>query len=251
MELSIVIPVYNEEKRLPNTLEKLFEYLKAHYKNSYEVIVADDGSTDRTVKVVQEFQQLNPELRLLQFPKNRGRGAAVRDAIFQAQGDFILETDGDGSVNEHAIIAFLDYFAEHPAVDMLIGSRTIEGARILTPQPALRVLLGYCFLFMAHVLFGWKLIDRVNGFKMFRRHVALDIFNNQYDNSFLAEGEIVFVAEKRGWQIKELPILWIDYKGSRVHPFRESWRSFWGMFAILMRHRKGLYAKKMKPTIVN
>lgn len=245
MELSIIIPVYNEEKRLPLTLEKIFEYLNIHYRGVYEVIIADDGSTDCTAKIVQEFQQRNPQLRLLQFPINRGRGAAVRDAVFEARGQFILETDGDGSTNEHAIIHFLDYFAKHPTVDMLIGSRTVEGARILTPQPLLRVMLGNCFLFVAHVLFGWKMIDRVNGFKMFRREVALDIFSNQYENGFLAEGEIVFVAEKRGWEIKELPILWTDYRGSRVNPFRESWRSFVGVFTILFRHQKGLYTKKI------
>lgn len=255
MELSIIIPVYNEEKRLPLTLERIFEYLNAHYKGVYEIIIADDGSTDRTAKIVQEFQRIHPQLRLLQFPVNRGRGAAVRDAVFEAKGQFILETDGDGSTNEHAIVYFLDYFNKHPSVDVLIGSRTIEGARILTPQPFLRVALGNCFLFIAHILFGWKMVDRVNGFKMFRRATAMDVFGNQYENSFLAEGEIVFVAEKRGWEIKELPILWTDYQGSRVHPFRESWRSFIGVFKILWRHRKGLYTKniiakpKMSPKI--
>ena len=104
--------------------------------------------------------------------------------------------------------------------------------------------MGYCFLFMAHILFGWKLIDRVNGFKMFRRSAALDVFYNQFENSFLAEGEIVFVAEARGWKIHELPIQWTDYRGSRINPLRDSWQSFWGMFKILQRHRKGLYTVK-------
>lgn len=244
MELSIIVPVYNEENRLPRTLEQIFEYLAVNYHGLYEVIVADDGSQDRTVNIVEDYQKNKPQLRLLRFPKNRGRGAVVRDAVFEAKGQFILETDGDGSTNEHAIVSFLNFFANHPEVDVLIGSRTIEGARILTAQPLLRVILGYCFLFIAHILFGWKLIDRVNGFKMFRRHVALDVFKNQYENSFLAEGEIVFVAEKRGWTVKELPIQWTDYRGSRIHPFRDSWRSFLGMFKILERYRQGLYTKK-------
>lgn len=245
MELSIIIPVYNEEKRLSRALDRLFDYLGVNYHDSYEVIIANDGSLDGTVKIVEEYQKKYPQLRLLNFLKNRGRGAAVRDAIFEAQGDFILETDGDGSVKEEAIVNFLDFFSKHQEVDMLIGSRTIEGAQILTPQPLLRVFLGYGFLFFAHVLFGWKLIDRVNGFKMFRRQTAFDVFKNQYDNSFLAEGEIVFVAEKRGWTVKELPILWTDYRGSRVQPLRESGRCLWGMFKILRRYRHGLYTKEI------
>lgn len=245
MELSIIIPVYNEENRLPRTLDQIFDFMMANYQGLYEVIVADDGSQDRTVDIVEDLQKIKPQLRLLKFPKNRGRGAVVRDAVFEAKGQFILETDGDGSTNEHAIISFLNYFASHPEIDGLIGSRTIEGAKILTQQPLLRVMLGYCFLFMAHILFGWKLIDRVNGFKMFRRHVALDVFKNQYENNFLAEGEIVFVAEKRGWKIKELPIQWTDYRGSRIHPLRDSWYSFCGMFKILKRDRRGVYDKKV------
>ncbi len=244
MELSIIIPVYNEEKRLPRTLMQLFEYMKVNYTGVYEVIIVNDGSSDRTADIVKDFQNDHPQLCLLEFPINRGRGAAVRDAIFEAKGEFILETDGDGSTNEHAIGTFLDYFANHPQVDMLIGSRTIEGAQILTPQPLIRVILGYCFLFMAHILFGWQLVDRVNGFKMFRRSAALDVFYNQFENSFLAEGEIVFVAEARGWKIHELPIQWTDYRGSRINPLRDSWRSFWGMFKILQHYRKGLYTIK-------
>ncbi|MDO8499670.1 MAG: glycosyltransferase [bacterium] len=246
MELSIIIPVYNEENRLPRTLTQIFEYMSANYSGEYEVIIANDGSKDQTAAIVEESKKIHPQLRLINFPVNRGRGAAVRDTVFEAKGEFILETDGDGSTNEHAITAFLNYFANNPEVDMLIGSRTIEGAKILTPQPLLRVALGYCFLFMAHILFGWKLIDRVNGFKMFRRTAALDIFSNQYDNSFLAEGEIVFVAEARGWRVKELPIQWTDYRGSKINSLRDSWHSFFGMFTILQRHRQGLYTKNLK-----
>lgn len=244
MELSIIIPVYNEENRLPRTLTQIFEFMAANYSHEYEVIIANDGSKDQTVKIVEDYKKIHPQLRLLSFPTNRGRGAAVRDAIFESKGQFILETDGDGSTNEHAITSFLRYFHDHQEVDVLIGSRTIAGARILTPQPLLRVILGYCFLLMAHILFGWKLIDRVNGFKMFRRNVAFDIFSNQFDNSFLAEGEIVFVAEARGWAVKELPIQWTDYRGSRINPLRDSWRSFFGMFKILQRHHQGLYTTK-------
>jgi len=246
MDLSIIIPAYNEEDRLPLTLQRVFEYLSVHYKGTYEVIVADDGSTDRTAEIVKNHSKQYPQISLLQFTKNRGRGAALRDAIFKTNGEFILETDADGSVNEHAVLDFLKYFSKHPEVDMLTGSRTVEGSRILTPQSLLRKVFGYGFFFLAKIMFGWKFMDRINGFKMFRRETALDIFNHQYENSFFGEAEIVYIAETRGWKIRELPILWTDYKGSKVKPLKESWRSLLGMFRVLIRNRKGLYAKDIK-----
>lgn len=243
MELSVIIPTYNEAERLPATLHKLFDHLYAHYHGDYEVIVADDGSTDRTPQFVQEAIEQYARLRLLAFPRNRGRGAVVRDAVHSATGKFILEMDADGSVNEDAVTTFLKYFARHPEVDVLIGSRMMPGAKIVTPQPPLRVFFGYCFVVCAKLLFGWKFIDRVNGYKMFRREAAEDIFRHQYDNGFLAEAEIVYVAERRGWKVRELPIFWTDYRGSRVRPFREAWHSVGGMLKILQRDRQGRYAR--------
>ncbi len=244
MELSVIIPAYNEQERLPGTLKRLFDYFYVHYHGDYEVIVADDGSTDGTVAAVKQYAEMYPKLRLLSFPKNRGRGAVVRDAVFASNGKFVLETDADGSVGEEAIIDFLKYFASHPEVQVLIGSRNIKGARVLSPQPLHRIALGWGFVLLAHIMFGWRMIDRVNGFKMFRREAALDIFNHQFDNSFLAEAEIVYAGEKRGWKFQELPVNWTDYRGSQVRPLWESWRSIIGMFKILIRNKKGLYSQK-------
>ncbi|MDD5110178.1 MAG: glycosyltransferase family 2 protein [Patescibacteria group bacterium] len=244
MELSIIIPAYNEEVRLPATLRALFDHLYAHYHGDYEVIVADDGSTDGTAALVRQSQDAYPQLRLLPFPGNRGRGAAVRDAVFSAQGKFILQMDADGSTEMEAVTEFLKYLARHPEAHVLVGSRTVPGAKIVTPQPWLRVFLGYGFLFAAWLLYRWPWgIDRINGFKMFRREAAEDIYRHQFEDGFLAEVEVVFVADRRGWKVVELPIRWTDYRGSRVHPWRESWRSLSGMVKILGRNRKGLYAK--------
>lgn len=244
MELSVIIPAYNEQVRLPGTLKRLFDYFYVHYHGDYEVIVVNDGSTDETAHMVKQNAEIYPKLRLLDFPQNRGRGAVVRDAVFASSGKFILETDADGSVGEEAIIDFLKYFALHPEIHVLIGSRNIKGARVLSPQPTHRIALGWGFVLLAHIMFGWRMIDRVNGFKMFRRDAALDIFNHQFDNTFLGEAEIVYVAEKRGWKTQELPINWTDYRGSQVKPLREAWRSIIGMFKILARDKKGLYSKR-------
>lgn len=241
MELSIVIPAYNEEGRLPPTLQRIFVYLGEHYRGEYEVIVVDDGSQDRTVEVVRGLAEAHPQLRFIACPDNRGRGVVVREGVLAARGEYVLETDADGSVAEEAILRFLRYFREHHDVDMLTSSRTIQGAKVLVPQPWLRVALGWGFILFARIMFGWPLYDRINGFKMFPRNVARDIFSFTRESSFFGEAEVVYVAERRGWRVKELPISWSDNRDSRIRPLRESWRSFWGMFRVLVRDWRGMY----------
>lgn len=247
-KLSIIIPAYNEENRLPSTLDRLFHYMRENFSEAYEVIVANDGSRDRTVEIVQELMKSHPELRLMDFPKNRGRGAVVRDAMFSAAGTYILQTDADGSVGEEAVVRFVKYFDAHPEIHMLIGSRLAKGSKILTPQPLLRVALGYAFVILAMILFRWKFDDRVNGFKMFRRDAARDIYRNQYSDHYIAEAEVVYVAERRGWRVQELPIFWADFRDSKIKPLHDSYRSIKGMIGILINDWRGLYSKQMLET---
>lgn len=245
MDLTIIIPVYNEEKRLPPTLERVLNYMLKNYTGSYEILVMDDGSEDGTNKSVERFINKYPNVRLVGLGQNRGRGVAVRRGVGMANGDLILEMDADGSVDEEAIPRFVAYMNQHADVDMLIGSRNIAGARIVVAQPLMRRVLGYIFFTMAMVLFGWwDFRDRVNGFKMFRKRAAADIFAYQHETSFLAEAEIVYIAEHRGWKYELLPVEWRDSRDSRIRPFRESWRSFWGMFKIIKRGRQGVYGRK-------
>lgn len=245
MDLSIVIPAYNEENRLPPTLARALDFLHARYQNqnAFEIIVVDDGSKDETSKSVGVFTAKYPHVRLVLFKQNKGRGIAVRQGIETAQGDLILEMDADGSVDMEAIGRFVGYMNTHANISLLIGSRNIEGARIVQSQPILRVILGNIFFTLAWIMFGWDFRDRVNGFKMFRAHAARDIVAHQYETGFLAEAELVVIAEHRGWNYELLPVVWTDNRDSRIRPLRESWRSFWGMFAILKRVRQGVYKK--------
>lgn len=240
-ELSIVIPAYNEEKRLPPTLERIFSLLSSHHREKYEILVVDDGSRDATVSVVEDFVRTYPQIRLLRFPRNRGYGAAVREGVLSSNGDYVLAMDADGSANEEAIIRFLNFLRSNPRVGFAVGSRTIEGSQIVTQQPILRVVLGNAFLFFAKIFFGWPMEDRINGFKMFRREAAEDIFPYQYEDSVLGAAEVVYVAEQRGWKYELLPIRWTDYRGSKIQPLRDSWHSFWGVMKIAWRGRRGIY----------
>lgn len=241
LELSIVFPAFNEEKRFPPTLERVLAYLETHYRGEYEIVVVNDGSWDSTVQVVEEYRKQYPQIRLIGFSRNRGYGAAVREGVMSAKGEYILAMDSDGSVNEEAIIRFLTFLQANPNVGFAVGSRTIEGTKILTPQPLLRIFLGNGFLVFAKFLFGWPMEDRINGFKMFRRSAAKDIFPYQNVDSVLGAAEVVYVAERRGWKYQLLPILWTDYRGSKIRLLREPWRCFVGMLKILRRDRRGAY----------
>lgn len=243
MELSIIIPAYNEEKRLPPTLQKIFRHLEEHHYDDFELVVANDGSKDHTADIVREFAKKHPRLRVLDYGENRGRGAVCKAAIPEVGGYFILITEADGSTSEQSILPFARYLKEHADVDILVGSRDIEGARIVFPQPPFRIFLNKVFLLMAGVLFGWPMHDRVNGFKMFRREAALDVYPHQTETSFFAEAEIIYIAEDRGWKVRELPIVWADDRDSRVKPIRESLHAFLGMFKIFIRGKTGFYKK--------
>lgn len=244
MDLSIIIPAYNEQKRLPPTLKRVLDFLHGHYHGTFEIIVVDDGSEDETSQSVELFIHQYPYVRLVRLGRNQGRGIAVREGISLSEGDLILEMDADGSVNEEAIVRFLEYMDAHSDISMLIGSRNIEGSRILCRQPLLRRALAGVFFTLAWMMFNWDFKDRVNGFKMFRKSTANDIFRHQQEIGFLAEAELVVIAEHREWKYELLPVLWTDNRDSRIKPLRESWRSFWGMFAIFKRVRCGAYDKK-------
>lgn len=243
LDLSIIIPAYNEEKRLPPTLKRMLHNLET-FPGTYEIIVIDDGSRDNTSVVAKEFAAQHSNVSVVTNTINQGRGGVMRQGILSAPaGRYILDTDADGSTDDEAITRFYRYLESHKDIDMLIGSRTIKGAKILTQQPLLRVAMGYIFMALACIFFHWRFVDRVNGFKMIRKEAALDIFTHQYDNTFLAEAEIVYVAEKRDWHTQELPIFWTDNRDSRIKPWSESVRSFMGMFRILHNDWNGLYRK--------
>lgn len=240
-ELSIVIAAYNEERRLPKTLKRLFQFLQ-QAGVTYEVIIIDDGSRDRTRAVIEEIALVHPEVRLFSHFPNRGRGFSIKEGVLAARGGIILETDADLSVAPEAIMRGVGYFREHSEVDVIIGSRQLSESKILLPQPFLRAFLGYGFWYLARVLIGpWWITDFTLGFKMFRKDAAHDIFLHQFDNYYVAEAEIVYIAHKRGWKIQELPVTWTDHRDSRVHPFYDSIRSFKGVLQILWRSVRGRY----------
>ncbi len=246
LDLSIVVPAYNEEQRLLPTLERMVKNLRNTFPGTFEIIVLDDGSKDATSAVANQFALEHKEVSVITNKENHGRGFVMRQGVLGAKGRYILDTDADGSVADEAIPRFYEYIESHKDIDMLIGSRTIEGAKILVVQPPLRVLLAYIFMVLAWIMFRWRFIDRVNGFKFFRREVAHDVFAHLHENTFFGEAEVTYVTDRRGWCVKELPVLWSDHRDSRIKPWRESYRSFFGMFRVVLRSWTGKYTKNLK-----
>ncbi len=240
-ELSIVIAAFNEENRLPQNLNRLLDYLK-RIGLTFEIIIVNDGSTDNTVKVVEDFSRgSNGVVKLVSHFPNFGRGTSIREGIQAARGVFILETDADGSTDPEAIPRFLTVFKKQPNVDVIFGSRQMPES-VITNKPTLRVFLGYGFIYLAKImLWSWRTTDFTLGFKMFRNQAAEDIFKHQYDNHFAAEAEIVYVANKRGWRVLELPVTWTDNRDSRVKPIKDSTRAFGGLVRILLNRLRGKY----------
>ena len=241
VKLSIIIPAFNEQNRLPPTLHRLFRYLPG-LGCSYEIIVADDGSIDQTAELVRQLQNQNVNLVLVSDGINRGRGEAVRIGVSKARGDLILVTDADGSVADEAIGRFVAAFDSDAELQAVFGSREMRGAVILGAQPYMRWLLGYVFIYLSRLLFSlWHVTDFTLGFKMFRLAAARDIFAHQYDPFFLAEAELVYVAHIRRHRNIELPVAWTDSSDSKVDPLRDVGRSLIGLLQILYRRFTGMY----------
>lgn len=241
VKLSIIIPAFNEQNRLPPTLHRLFRYLPG-LGCSYEIIVADDGSIDQTAELVRQLQNQDKNLVLVSDGINRGRGEAVRIGVSKAQGDLILVTDADGSVADEAIGRFVAAFDSDAELQAVFGSREMRGAVILGAQPYMRWLLGYVFIYLSRLLFSlWHVTDFTLGFKMFRLAAARDIFAHQYDPFFLAEAELVYVAHIRRHRNIELPVAWTDSSDSKVDPLRDVGRSLIGLLQILYRRFTGMY----------
>ena len=241
IDLSIVIAAYNEETRLPATLDRLLRFL-ASSGLQWEIVLVDDGSRDNTLSLIQEYAARSPAIHVLTHTPNQGRGFAIRKGVLAAQGNLILETDADGSVADEAITRFINYFNTYPEIDAIFGSRELPASYIARKQPRLRVFLGLCFIYLARILFwAWHTTDFTLGFKMFRKKTAHDVFSHQFSNHYVAEAEIVFVTKTRGWRAHELPVTWSDNRDSRVHPFRDSFRSLAGMMRILINALSGAY----------
>jgi len=233
--LSIVIPAYNEEHRLPQTLRRVLEWLAQRSFSFCEVIVVDDGSRDGTAHVVEKFAQETSLVRLLSNPGNRGKGYAVRHGMLEAKGEWILYTDADLSTPIEEI-AKLCRAAREQSAGVAIGSRAVDRSLVAVHQPALRELSGRCFNLVMRAVTGLPFRDTQCGFKLYRAEAAREIFKRQRQDGFSFDVEDLLIARKLGVEAVEVPVRWANVEGTKVR-LSQGMKSFLDLLRIRMDHR--------------
>jgi len=227
--LSVVIPAYNEERRLPRSLASVLAHLRAG-RRPFEVVVADDGSVDRTAGLAGDA---GPEVRVLRLP-HRGKGAAVRAGVLASGGDLVLVTDADLSTP----IGELDRMvAALERCEVAIGSRHVPGARVAVAQRLDRRLMGRAFNLLVQALLLPGLRDTQCGVKLFRREVAAAVFDRCRSNGFAFDVEVLALARRLGWRVAEVPVEWRNSPDSRIRPLVDVPRMFVELLAIRRRCR--------------
>jgi cellulose synthase/poly-beta-1,6-N-acetylglucosamine synthase-like glycosyltransferase len=236
LDLSIVIPAYNEVNRLPESLRRLRAYMRK-YGTLAEVIVVDDGSTDGTARLVQAWQMEWPALRLVESV-HRGKGGAIRTGVIAARGAFIALADADFSMPVEEFDRFLPSLMGQ--YDMAIGSRAAPGARRLG-EPWLRKVLSHGFNLIVRLVLGLRLRDTQCGFKCLTREAALHLCAYQTIEGWGYDVELLHIAKRRGYRAREVPITWRYAAGSRVRPLRAALTMLHDVWRIRLNSWRGVY----------
>jgi len=241
--LSIVIPAYNECGRILATLQSVVECVRARGWRA-EVLVVNDGSTDRTAEIVRGFQSQAPEVRLLENPGNRGKGYSVRAGMLQAKSDIIMFTDSDLSAPiEEADRLFA---AIAGGADIAIGSRWLESGRQTHRQPIYRQFFGRCFNALTRFVMGLPFADTQCGFKAFTREAAHTVFQLQTIERWGFDPEILFIAIKRGYRVVEVAVSWAHDERSRMSYLRDGFKMLQEIAIIRWNALTGHYSRKIR-----
>ena len=236
--LSIIIPAYNEEKRLLHTLNQVFAFLEGEDYPA-EVIVVENGSSDQTLALAQKLAKKYANLRVLQN-KKAGKGLAVQRGMLEAEGEYRIFCDADLSMPIEEVRRFIP---PNLNSDIVIASREVKGA-IRYDEPGYRHFTGRVFNLLIRLFALPKLHDTQCGFKGFRADVAEDIFQYQSINGWAFDVEILFIAKMRSYKIAELPIPWYYNDESKINVLRDSYRMFLDLIQIRKNARQGLYDQK-------
>ncbi len=234
--LSIVIPAHNEAKRLPSSLEKIDAFLREQEYKA-EVLVVENGSTDDTLALAHRFKDRMPNLRVF-HEDERGKGLAVKRGMLEAFGDYRFLCDADLSMPIEQVNRFLPPTLVE--VDVAIGSREVRGANRYD-EPGYRHLIGRIFNTMVRLLVLPGLQDTQCGFKCFRAEVAEEVFPLQTLGGMSFDAEVLFIARKKGYQVREVPIDWYFDPDSRVRLVEDSLRMAWDLLTIRWNYLRGRY----------
>lgn len=238
-ELSIIIPSFNEELRLPGSLERIASYIREKRPNT-EVIVVDDGSADRTAAVAESWREKISQLRVLSNGANRGKGFSVRHGSLEARGGVILFTDADLS---SPIEEGEKLFAALESHDVAIGSRAVDRSLIEVHESLFREFAGIIFNRIVRVILRLPFVDTQCGFKAFRRERCRIIFEQQTIERFGFDPELLYLARHHGLSIKEVPVRWAHSPATKVNMFRDSVQMFLDVLVIRWSALRGRYRR--------
>jgi dolichyl-phosphate beta-glucosyltransferase len=238
LELSIIIPAYNEEHVINQSLNAIYQYLNKQ-NIEFEILVVDDGSQDRTADIVREISKGRKTIKLICNERNRGKGYAVKKGVLAAKGESILFTDADLSTPIEEIPKLTYWLKE--GYDIAIGSRKLPDSIIKIHQAWHRQKMSNFFNFVVNHLLIKGLKDTQCGFKCFKGPTAKFIFDKQKLNGFSFDVELLFIGHKYGYKIKEVPVSWSMGPSSKVHPLKSPIQMFIDLIKIRYFDLQGFY----------
>ena len=239
MYLSIVIPAFNEESHLSSTLKEIAEYLKT-VSYDYEVIVVDDGSTDKTADIATSCSVLFKFFTLLKNSPNQGKGYSVKKGVLAAQGDYILFMDADNSTSIDQLEKLMPGMKH--GFDVVMASRRIKGAKVATSQPIYRILLGNIYILLSKFILQSNVKDYNCGFKLYTQKAAKLIFPKLTMKNWSFDSELIFLISKFNLNAIEVPVKWADQsKTSKVRPLQDGVNSLFSLLKIRLNAIKKVY----------
>jgi len=241
--LSVIVPAYKEGERIGRNLLEIDKYLKSK-SYTYEIIVVEDGSPDNTAEVVRNYALQIPHLRLVDNDENHGKGYVVRQGLLEAKGQYRVFLDADGSTSINHLDAFLPQLGA--GCDVVIGSRKIEGSFIQVHQPKYREVLGESGNWLIRIVLGlWRYPDTQTGFKVLSGKAANEIAKRMVVDRWGFDFELIILALKLGFKVKQMPVRWMNEEGSTVKLtgpngyiqviidlFKTKWRLWMGAYHI-------------------
>ena len=241
--ISIVIPAFNEAKRICSTLRKIDTYF-ASKTQLFEIIVVDDGSTDNTADVVLTESQKSKSVRLLSNRSNKGKGFSVRRGVLNSTNNLILISDADLSTPIEEVEKLFLWLSR--GYDIAIGSRGLKESEILERQPWYRQNMGRVFNLFVKMLVLGGINDTQCGFKLFPEEIAKKLFSVTKIDGFAFDVEVLFLARKSKYKIKEVPVRWINSPSSKVRIIQDSFLMFFDLVRIRSFHWAFYYTRMIK-----
>lgn len=243
---SLVIPAYNEERRLPTSIADIKSFFSG-FKEPFEVLIVIEKSTDQTLSAARAAASDEPRITVVDNLVQRGKGYAVRSGMLKAKGEIVFFMDADLSTPLVEVLAFMAHFAQNPDTDVVIGSRAHAKSLIIKKQSWLRRNLGRTFNKFVQI-FGIRGIEDTQcGFKAFRARAAREVFSRSTIDGFAFDVEILMLAQSLGYKIDVLPVKWINSPDSKVRILIDPLKMLWDLLRIRRMVQKTVRARPLSP----